>query len=64
MALLLHMLGVPGLGLAKDTGYPETISGIPLSKTYAGLLPQITPHRFFPRPIQFIIQHHLTNHAI
>jgi hypothetical protein len=53
-ALLLHML-VPGLGLGKKTGYPETISGFHQSKTNAWLPPQITPHRFFTRPIQFSI---------
>jgi hypothetical protein len=49
------MLGVPSLGLGKTTGYPETISGFPQAKTNDGLPPQITPHHFFTRPIQFII---------
>ena len=62
-ALLLHMLGVPGLGLGKKTGYPETISVFPQSKTNAGPPPQITPRHFFTRPIQFVIQHQLANHA-
>jgi len=57
------MLGVPGLGLGKKTRYLEAISGFPQSKTNAGLPPQITPRRFFTRPIQFIIQHQLANHA-
>jgi len=57
------MLGVPGLGLDKKTGYLEAISGFPQFKTNAGLRPQITPRRFFTRPIQFIIQHQLSNNA-
>jgi hypothetical protein len=49
------MLGVPGVGLGKKTGYPETIRGFPQSKTNSELPFQIKPHRFFIRPIQFII---------
>jgi hypothetical protein len=57
------MLGVSGLGLGRMTGYFETICGFPQSKTNAWPPPQITPHRFFTHPIQFTIQHQLTNHA-
>jgi hypothetical protein len=30
------MLGVPGLGFGKKTGYPETISGFPQSNQMRG----------------------------
>jgi hypothetical protein len=48
------MLGVPGLGLIKKTGYPETVRGFPQSKTNAELPLQIKPYRFFTGPTQFI----------